>query len=49
MELGWRVGDGGDWHHDQIWVDAGLVPRGLLHDSAGVVELCVDVPSARSG
>ena len=36
MELGWRVGDGGDWHHDQIWVDAGLVSKGILHGSAGV-------------
>ena len=49
VELGWLVGDGGDWHHDQIQVDAGLVPRNVSHGSAGVVELCVDVPLARSG
>ena len=43
MELGCRVGDGGDWHHDQIRVDTGLVPRGVLHDSAGVAVLCVEI------
>ena len=30
--------DGGDWYHDQVRFDAGLVPRGVSHDSAGVVK-----------
>ena len=39
----WRwadvLGDGGDRYHDQVCVDAGLVPRGVSHNSAGVVDL----------
>ena len=39
VELGWRVGDEDEWHHDQIRVDVGLVPTGVSHDSADIADI----------
>ena len=50
VELSWRVGDGVDRHHDQIWIDVGLVLKEVLPDSAGVVVVLFDHRSVgRSG
>ena len=37
VELGWWVGDGDERHHDEIWIDFGLVWRCVSHDSVEVV------------
>ena len=41
MELAWWVGDGDEWHHDQIQVDVCLIPTGVPHDSADAADLFV--------
>ena len=40
VELGWQVSDGDEWHHDEIWIDFGLVWRFVLTSSSFHCWLC---------